>query len=170
MIGIIPVKEPVRLPHKHLLELNGLSLLEIVYSRLSSVMSTVIYSKIDIPLPYTKDISDNIVELVLHLSSIYDSFFMVGGDMPLFTVADIKTMIQYFNGITLVPVHADHNIEPLFCIYSGTLHSGKSLKEVIYESRHDEISSNLFSEFAFFNINTPEDYEKAKSIYSTIVK
>jgi len=168
MIGIIPVKEPVRLKHKHLLELGNKTILEIVYEKVSSIMDAVIYSKIDLPFKYVTDESENIVDLVKLLSRTHESFFLIGGDMPFFTVGDIKIMMNNFHGQTLVPVHEDHSIEPLFCIYSGVMKDGRNLTEMIRGSIHKEIPSSCFSRDAFFNVNTPEDYEKAKSMLSSM--
>ena len=170
MIGIIPVKKPARLNDKHFLKLGDYSILKIIYDKVSSVMDAVIYSKIELSLPYVPDESDNIIDLVLKLSKKYNEFFLIGGDMPFFTTDDLKLMIKNFSGNIVVPVHSDHSFEPLFCIYSGNLKSGKSLKEVILKADYFGLSDNLFSKYAFFNVNTEDDYQRAISIYASLNK
>ncbi len=170
MIGIIPVKKPARLENKHLLKLGNYSILKIIYDEVSSVMETVIYSKIDLSLPYVPDRSDNIIDLVLNLSAKYHEFFLIGGDMPFFTIDDLQLMMGKFSGKILVPIHSDHSFEPLFCIYSGDLKKGKSLREVILQADYIGLRDSLFSKYAFFNVNTEEDYQRAISIYDSLNK
>ena len=164
MIGIVPVKLSERLPGKHLLKLGGTTVLESIIGRIGAVMEVVVYSKISVPVPYLQDSSSNIMELVSDLSEKYGAFMLVGGDMPFFTVSDVKKMLDNFHGRAVVPRHHDGRIEPLFAIYSGKLKPEDSLTGMIARMNPVYIDASKFSQYAFFNINTEADYREALEI------
>lgn len=155
-----------RLPGKHLLKIGSKTLIETVTERLSSLCNVEVYSRIDLPVPHVKDSSENIMQLLSSLSKLYGKFILVGGDMPLFEVEDILTLISNFKGVTTVPRHLNGQLEPLFAIYSGTLEPGRNLESMILSAGARFIDAGLFSPLAFFNINTMDDYKKALRIIS----
>ena len=168
VIGIVPVKLSERLPGKHLLKIGEITILESVIRRIRTVMDVEVYSKISIPVPYLQDNSSNIMELVSELSGKYDAFFLAGGDMPFFTVSDVKTMLDRFHGRAIVPRHQDGQIEPLFAIYSGSLKPENNLVAMIARMNPVYIETSEFSRYAFFNINTESDYRNALEIARNI--
>ena len=170
MIAIVPVKLSERLPGKHLLKIGGTTMLESITQTIGAVMDVVVYSKISVPVPYLQDSSSNIMELVSELSEKYGSFMLVGGDMPFFTVSDLKKMLDSFQGRAIVPRHHDGQIEPLFAIYSGKLKPEHSLMGMIARMNPVYIDTSEFSPYAFFNINTEKDYHEALEIMKNIVE
>ncbi len=165
MFAIIPVKLSQRLPLKHLLKLGNSSIIELVYSKVSEVFETMVYSKIDLPVPYAKDNSDNIMELVYNLRREYGDFALIGGDMAFFTRADLELLKCSFSGHPVTPRGEDGNIEPMFSIYSGANPvMTRNLREALLTPETVFIDRAKFSRNAFFNINTMEDYELAKAM------
>ncbi|MEM0156775.1 MAG: NTP transferase domain-containing protein [Thermoplasmataceae archaeon] len=164
MLGIIPVKMSERLPGKHLLKIGGTTLLESVVNRVSAVMEVQVYSRVSIPIPYVPDSSSNIMELVSELTVKYGAFMLVGGDMPFFTLGDLKKLLDNYSGRAAVPRHPDGRIEPMFAIYSGKLKPQKNLIAMIHAMKPVYIDAAEFSRYAFFNINTEEDYRNATGI------
>ncbi len=164
--AIIPVKMSRRLPGKHLLKIGSKTLIETVIDKVSPVCKVEVYSRIDLPVPYVRDNSENIMQLLSTLSRLYDTFIMVGGDMPFFTVDDIRLLISSFKGTTTVPRHSNGRLEPLFAIYSGILDPGRNLESMILSSGASFIDAGSFSKLAFFNINTMDDYRKAIGLLS----
>lgn len=170
VIAIVPVKLSQRLPGKHMLKIGGITLLESVVKRISMVMEVEVYSKIDISFPHLPDSSSNIMELVSGLSERYGTFMLVGGDMPFFTVSDVRKMLDGFRSRAVVPRHPDGRIEPLFSIYSGKVRPENSLMAMIARMNPVYIESSEFSRYAFFNINTEVDYEEALEIMKKMVE
>lgn len=164
MIAIIPVKLSERLPKKHLLPFNGKTIIEIVYEKVSEVFDTIVYSKIELPVPYIRDTSENIMELVYRLKQEYGSFALIGGDMVFFTKEDLEMLKSNYSGHAVVPRGANGEIEPMFSIYSGKGPLTKNLREALISEETDYIEKERFSKNAFFNVNTEEDYLKAQKI------
>lgn len=164
MLAIIPVKLSQRLPLKHLLPLGDSSIIERVYGKVSEVFETIIYSKIGLPVPYKRDDSENIMDLVYKLRMEYGTFALVGGDMVFFTREDLQLLLTSYNGGPVTPRGDDGNIEPMFSIYSGTPSRTVNLREALITPQTVFVQKNRFSSNAFFNINTREDYELAKSM------
>lgn len=168
MIAIIPVKLSERLPGKHLMEIGGKAIIEHVYEKVSRVFETYIYSKVDLPLPYIRDNSENIMELVFSLRKKYGSFALIGGDMLFFTEHDLAVLKSAFNGYPVVPGNGEHDCEPMFSIYAGDPVPTRNLREALAGKNTVYIPREIFSKYAFFNINTREDYEKASNLYSAL--
>lgn len=166
MKAIIPVKLSERLPYKHLLKLGNKSIIETVYEKVSRVFDTTVYSRIDLPVPYIQDESENIMQLVFNLQKSVGTFALIGGDMPFFTSEDLELLRKSFVGHSVVPADEKGNPEPMFSIYSGKPALAPNLRQALIDENTTFISTALFSEFAFFNINTEEDYEQARKIWS----
>jgi len=164
MKAYIPVKTSERLPGKHLMKICGRPMLDIVREKLSQIGEVVILSKLNIPFPYEYDHSENIMELVYGLSMTNDSFMIVAGDMPFFTPKDLNIILSAFSGKSIVPVHNNGRMEPLFAIYSGRLEMGTNLRDMLRRSGFVGIDAGLFSKNAFFNVNTQSDLSKANEI------
>ena len=165
MIAVIPVKLSVRLPGKHFLKFGNETMIERIYRKVSSVTETVIYSKIDLPVPYVVDDSHDIMHLVNALKAKYNEFALIGGDMPFFTVDDLRKLLSGYNGTPVTPVDSDGNIEPLFSIYRGGTVKAKNLREALVTSDTKFIPKEQFSSMAFFNVNTVEEYVSALRIH-----
>ncbi|MGC8515447.1 MAG: molybdenum cofactor guanylyltransferase [Thermoplasmata archaeon] len=164
MIAYIPVKASERLPGKHMMKICGRSMLDIVREKLGKIGEVVILSKIDLPFPYEQDNSKNIMQLVHDLSLQNDSFMLVAGDMPFFTLEDMSILLSHFSGKSVMPVHKDGKMEPLFAIYSGRLETGSNLRVMLRKSGFAGVDAGLFSKNAFFNVNTQSDLSKANEI------
>ena len=164
MIAYIPVKASERLPGKHLMKICGRPMLDIVREKLSEIGEVVILSKIDLPFPHERDNSENIMHLVHGLSLKNDSFMLIAGDMPFFTLRDLNVLLSHFSGESIMPVHKDGKMEPLFAIYSGPLEIGSNLRVMLRKSGFMAIDAGLFSKNAFFNVNTRTDLSKANEI------
>lgn len=165
VIAVIPVKLSERLPGKHLMELGGKTILEIVYEKVSMVFDAVIYSRMDVPLKFIPDRSSDILDLVYNLRVEYGTFAMVGGDMPFFTPDDLRTLLSAFRGKPVTPIDSEGNIEPMFSIYAGHPSRTRNLREALKTSGTTYVGRERFSENAFFNINTMEDYNRAMELY-----
>ncbi len=170
MIAIIPVKLSQRLPLKHLLQFNGRTIIEGVYDKVSEVFETLVYSKIELPVPYVRDDSENIMELVYRLRKKYGSFALIGGDMVFISKNDLHILKESFSGTSVVPIHKDGRIEPMFSIYAGQGNITRNLRDALISRETVFIQSERFSKYAFYNVNTEEDYEKAKEILKRITK
>ncbi len=168
MQAIIPVKMSERLPGKHLLKIGSTTMLESVVKRVSTVMDVQVYSKIRIPFPYVPDNSSNIMELVSGLTEKYGAFMLVGGDMPFFTSLDLEKMLENYKGKAVVPRHPDGRIEPMFTIYAGRLQPQRNLIAMIEAMKPVYIDASEFSKYAFFNVNTQEDYRNAIEIMNAM--
>lgn len=160
--AIIPVKLSERLPYKHLLRLGEKTIIEIVYEKVSKVFDTLVYSRIDVPVPFVKDESRNIMELVYNLQKSYGTFALIGGDMPFFNGKDLELLRDSFEGHSVVPVDEYGNPEPMFSIYSSRPLLSKDLRSTLFDSNTKLIPSDKFSKMAFFNINTQADYDLAQ--------
>ena len=170
MIAVIPVKLSERLPGKHLLKIGGKTVIEHVYEKVSRVFETHIYSKMDIPLPFIKDESVNIMELVYGLRRKYGTFAFIGGDMMFFTEDDLITLKNMYRGNPVVPSDGEGDYEPLFSIYTGDPVPAKNLRDALITENTTYIPRSSFSRNAFFNINTEADYKYALDLYETLRK
>lgn len=164
MLAVIPVKLSERLPGKHLLELGGKTILQRIYDKVSQVFETMIYSRVDIPMKHVADQSRNIMELVYNLRKEYGTFALIGGDMPFFTDQDLRVIRDSYRGTPVTPVDETGNIEPMFSIYSGRPEMTSNLREALKFPETVYIDRSRFSRYAFFNINTMDDYETAKKL------
>ncbi len=164
MIAVIPVKLSQRLPRKHLLPFNGKTIIEEVYQKVSEVFETFVYSKIDLPVPFVRDDSENIMELVYRLRKRYGTFALIGGDMVFFTAEDLKLLESSFSGHPVVPRGKDGSVEPMFSIYTGKGEMTENLRGALISSETVYIDKHKFSKYCFFNVNTAEDYEEAQKI------
>ena len=170
MIAIIPVKLSERLPGKHLMKIGGKAIIEHVYDKVSRVFETYIYSKVELPLPFIRDDSPNIMGLIYKLRKIYGSFALIGGDMLFFTVEDLNTLKAAYNGNPVVPSDGEGDYEPMFSIYAGAPEPTKNLREALVSENTVYIPRKSFSEYAFFNINTKGDFDQAEKIYGLLKK
>lgn len=164
MKAIIPVKLSQRLPGKHLLPFGDSTVIEEVYRKTSGVFETLVYSKIELPVPYIKDDSENIMELVYRLRQEYQNFALIGGDMVFFTLDDLNLLKSSFSGSPVVPRGDDGSVEPMFSIYAGSGALTRNLREALLSPDTVFVQKERFSKNAFFNINTWGDYQVAKSM------
>lgn len=164
MLAIIPVKMSERLPGKHLLPFNGKTIIEEVYSKVSKVFETLVYSKVDIPIPHVSDQSENIMDLVYTLKNEYGPFALIGGDMIFFTIEDLGQLKNSFTGSPVVPRGMNGEIEPLFSIYAGSGSKTRNLRDALNFKDTVYIDKAKFSKYCFFNVNTSEDYKQALEI------
>lgn len=168
MIAIIPVKLSERLPGKHLLKIGDKTIIEQVYHKVSSVFDTHVYSKVPLPVPYVKDNSENIMDLVYSLRLKYGTFALIGGDMAFFTEADLKVLLDGYKSGPVVPSDGKGDYEPMFSIYAGTPSRTSNLRGALITENTVFLPRSLFSRHAFFNINTRKDYEEALKIFEKL--
>ena len=112
--------------------------------------------------------------------------FIISCDMPFITSELVEYLIGYKSSASVKIPKADGRIQPLCGIYSAKILSevellliesedkSKGLKGSVYEliSRIqpeiiDVTGTNFYHPDLFFNVNTPEDYNYAKSILET---
>lgn len=168
---------------KHLINICGHTIFERQISILSKFFTNIFAVSNDNVFDGIKnfrDIYQNIGPLGgLHvaLSKCYgDYIFAVSADMPFLSDELIRLMLEiyqknYFD--VLVPKHT--RFEPLFAIYSKKLlplvennirNHKYSLLDLILSSNYKilEIPPEIDANFAFFNINTPNDLKEAQII------
>lgn len=164
-IVVIPVKMSERLPFKHFLTLGGISLLEIAISKAKKFGNPVVLSRIPLPVPFTLDRSSNILDLMNSLCKEGQSFMLMAPDMPFITDSDIALLLEESGGDTLIPITPDGVMEALFAFYSGRINFEGNLFSALKDAHVRTISTKKFSDLAFFNINTPEDYSEAVRLH-----
>ena len=162
---VIPVKMSERLPFKHFLTLGGVSLLELAIRKAEKVGDPLVLSSMPLPVQYVHDSSRNIVELMNILCEDGQPFILLAPDMPFITESDMELLIRESDGHTLVPISPDGTMEPLFAFYSGKLHFEGNLHSGLISAHVSTINTERFSELAFFNVNTPEDYWEAVLLF-----
>ncbi|WP_162509599.1 hypothetical protein [Thermogymnomonas acidicola] len=167
MIAVIPVKWSSRLPGKHMLPLRGRPIVEIVYRKVSDLMDCVVLSKYEVSVPYEKDRSENILDLVSRLMEEYSDGFMLigGGDMPFFLREDIATILRAGQAQGASPT-TPVGPEPMFTLYRPCALKVRRLSDYIVGCRYRQVSASSLSPLALFNVNTPEDYLRARAISS----
>ncbi|MCL5665917.1 MAG: hypothetical protein M1315_03670 [Candidatus Thermoplasmatota archaeon] len=169
MRAFIPVKRSERLPGKHFLKLGDRRIIDIVFHKVNSVTDARIVSTFPVDLPSILDNSKNIMQLLHSLSRNYDEFMLIAGDMPFFTVDDLMLLLDSYRGRTVIPKHKNGKIEPLFAIYSGTIEMGTSLTSMVNKNTQ-WIDASKFSDYAFLNINTMNDYQNALLMMKKYIK
>ena len=162
---VIPVKMSERLPFKHFLTLGGVSLLETAISKAKKFGNPAVLSRIPLPVPFTMDRSSNILDLMNSLCKEGQSFMLMAPDMPFITDSDIALLLEESGGDTLIPITPDGIMEPLFAFYSGRMHFEGNLFSALKDAHARTICTKKFSDLAFFNINTPEDYSEAVRLH-----
>ncbi len=162
---IIPVKMSERLPFKHFLTLGGETLLNIAIGKASKFGEPQVLSRIPVPVPFIKDESRNIVELMNTLTGEGRPFLILAPDMPFITESDISLLLKESSGETLVPVSREGIMEPLFAYYAGRMHFEGNLFSALKNSGIRTIEKERFSDLAFYNVNTPEDYSEAVRLF-----
>jgi molybdopterin-guanine dinucleotide biosynthesis protein A len=168
--------------NKALLKLGSKTVLEILYENLTSVFEDVIVISRDSEA-INKLIPDamvypDIVESVGPLAGIYtgltrvkhDRVFFCACDMPFIQKSLINELINGCDNYDIVCFKNDGRIEPLCAVYTKKcmpvieqiLRSPVKPSVIALLSRVDTRFIDLPQSESFFNINTPEDYEKAK--------
>lgn len=174
------------------LELGGKSLIEHVIAALAPVVSEVKiiandenYSQLGLPVlaDDTRDIGPaEAIRTALANSSTRD-VLLVGCDMPFVTPDLFEVLLGEFQGWqAAILIGPDGRAEPVCAAYSrdaletftslidagerklSTFYSRLRTKLIPYQS----LQKIPGAEYFFFNVNSPEDYEKAKVIFETI--
>ena len=172
--------------NKALLRLGSKSIIEIIVDKLADIFEEIIittkskalYSFLKVKIVEDISIDHNsllgIYTGLLNSSNFYN--FVIACDMPFLNPALIRYMIEQRIGYEVIIPKVDEHLEPLHAIYSKEclkpieeLLSNGDLKIINFfpqvRARYinrDEIRS-FDPEFkSFFNLNTNEEYEKAK--------
>jgi molybdopterin-guanine dinucleotide biosynthesis protein A len=176
------------------LKLGGRSLIEIAQSDLSAITDDIRVvgekSADDVAdgLEWIADIrsgeKSSLLGLTTALANCKKAWaFVLACDMPFVTGALVERIAPFRDDIVdaVVPVQADGRLQPLCAMYRRDaclekamemLKAGKrslhSLIDYLNAKRieFDEIADLDGSELFFTNINTPEDFERAKNLYA----
>jgi molybdopterin-guanine dinucleotide biosynthesis protein A len=174
--------------NKAFLRLEDSNLIDLVFNRVNSLFAEtiVVSDRLEelayLPAKLTKDLYTGVEKSALRgihaglTVSSYPASFVIGCDMPFFSLSLINYMsrfaIQYD---VVVPRHGEH-FQPLFAFYNKTtldlilerLKENKLKISDLYRSlRIKDIGEDTIKEFdphffSFNNINTRDDYYKLK--------
>lgn len=169
---------------KALLKIKGKTIIERLLVKLSSVFDDLIIITNNpelciYPIRAVKDIFPNKGSIGgLYTGLMYSKTeynFVVASDMPFLNVRLIKYIKNICNGFDVVVPKVKSRYEPLHAIYSkncagviGNQLGENNLKitDLFQSVRVKEIGEDVIKKIdpeflSFFNINTPEDYQKA---------
>lgn len=177
--------------NKAFLRLEGSSLIELVFNRVSSLFVEVIIvsDRLEdlayLPAKLTRDLFTEVEKNALRgihaglTVSSYPASFVIGCDMPFFSLSLINYMSRYATKYdVVVPRHGEY-FQPLFAFYNkailgliverlkenklkiSDLYRSLCIKE-ISEETIKKFDPHLFS---FNNINTKDDYYNLKNDY-----
>lgn len=174
--------------NKAFLRLEDSNLIDLVFNRVNSLFAEtiVVSDRLEelayLPAKFTRDLFTGVEKSALRgihaglTVSSYPASFVIGCDMPFFSLSLINYMsrfaIQYD---VVVPRHGEH-FQPLFAFYNKTtldlilerLKENKLKISDLYRSlRIKDIGEDTIKEFdphffSFNNINTRDDYYKLK--------
>jgi molybdopterin-guanine dinucleotide biosynthesis protein A len=174
--------------NKAFLRLEDSNLIDLVFNRVNSLFAEtiVVSDRLEelayLPAKFTRDLFTGVEKSALRgihaglTVSSYPASFVIGCDMPFFSLSLINYMsrfaVQYD---VVVPRHGEH-FQPLFAFYNKTtldlilerLKENKLKISDLYRSlRIKDIGEDTIKEFdphffSFNNINTRDDYYKLK--------
>jgi molybdopterin-guanine dinucleotide biosynthesis protein A len=167
-----------RLPGKFLLPMGGMPILgrarDAVLSAGLDVVAVCV-SPVDLPgltiLPDRYD-AGPLGGLETVLEHTREPFFLFGGDMPFLDPGAIRTMVEAFDGRTLVPLNSEGRREVLHAVYSKVdpgrvsrlLEKGAGLTELVAElsseGRVRFLAGGALPESSFLDVDTAEDYAR----------
>lgn len=171
---------------KYTLKINGISILEIQCQILQNIFDEIILCGEEINNPLNVKAIPDYYKNIGPISGIFsaiknnknsDAIFIFSADMPFLNKDLIYKMITDFEKekdlYALVPQHSKNMIEPLHSIYSSKLlnkletqinNKNYSIRNIFINEnvKYFYVNLDLEPEKTFFNINTFEDYNKAK--------
>ncbi|MBN1410862.1 MAG: molybdenum cofactor guanylyltransferase [Spirochaetales bacterium] len=182
---------------KHLLKLNGKTILDITLGKMKTIFPEVILVTSHDGLPEYKTVSETgtiVVEDILPgknaLGGIYtglwnarfDSCFVTACDMPFLNIDLIRHIINIHGEYDITIPVLNGKFEPLHAVYSkncldtirrqiedGNLKIFHYLRKMkINEIGEDRLRRYDPDLLSFFNVNTKADFEKAGDLYSSI--
>lgn len=181
VIALIPVGDSKRLRGKHFLKLGSRRIIDIIVEKLfwSKLFDEIIvYSIHDIKIKNATTVIDYEREgalnvLIRTLKEFNSNIFLIGGDLPFFSIESIKKMMIYPDQLSVIPKWSNGYMEPMHALYSISAKEyprKRSFHEFIEQIPKIFLRAEGFPEYEFFNMNTLEDYILAKEIYrSTII-
>lgn len=177
MRAVIFVKESIRLPGKHLLQICGEPMLERIYRILNETRffeDVIVYSKypkLEVKgLKIERDRSEGVlIDSIISAIENFGEFLAVGGDMPLIDTEVVSRLLDKYDGRPVAAMDFNGVLEPLFAIYNNTIYD----KILEYSRNNRQIFPFLMQEFGLvtmseeqsarlFNVNTERDFEEAK--------
>lgn len=179
--------------NKSLLEIDGKPLIQRLTDLLDSIFQKVLISSNE-PELYDflgKKIVKDIYPGRGPLSGIYSALnytsseknFIIGCDLPFISIELVKYLTSYQSDAQILLLRADERVQPLCGIYSKSIM--QEVENLLVESANSELklkgsiielmsrvqteiidvtNSNFYHPDLFFNVNTPEDFNYAKSI------
>jgi len=162
-----------RLPGKHTMKvISGKRLIDLVVDNLQNMgLDVVVYSKIplDLDVPVLHDESSWILESVVSLLKMDDSFLLFGGDMPLVRMEAVKLLLKNYGHTSVVPRWSNGYLEPLHAYYARSaikcLEGARSLTLGLQNCPYvNFVPAEKMPEETFFNVNTRNDMELLKRI------
>jgi molybdopterin-guanine dinucleotide biosynthesis protein A len=179
--------------NKSLLEIDGKPLIQRLTELLDSIFPEVLISSNE-PELYDflgKKIVKDIYPGRGPLSGIHSALsttvseknFIIGCDLPFISIELINYLTSYQSDVQILLLRADERVQPLCGIYSKSIL--QEVEKLLVESANPELKlkgsifelmsrvqteiidvtkSNFYHPDLFFNVNTPEDFNYAKSI------
>jgi molybdopterin-guanine dinucleotide biosynthesis protein A len=179
--AVIFVKESVRLPGKHMLEICGEPMLARIYRVLKETgyfEEVVVYSKyrrLELKgLRIERDRTEGVlIDSIISAIENFGEFIAVGGDMPLIDKEVVSKLLDKYDGRPVAAVDCNGILEPLFAIYNNRIYD--NILE--YSRNNRQIFPFLMKEFSLitmseeqsaklFNVNTEKDFEEAREVIS----
>lgn len=179
---------------KHLLEIGGLSLLEIVVARVSVVSDDVIVVASPADSASTQINGAQVVSDVVPgrgpLSGLhaglrvarFDRALLVACDMPFLSAALLHHLVETATDADAVVPQIAGDLEPLLAVYSQAclptieklLHrESASMRDLFEDVRVHLVPEEEVRQFdpeglSWFNINTPDDADRARAIWDEL--
>jgi len=176
---------------KHLLQFGGQTLLQIIVDRLSQVSDDIIIvtsprDEAELGVSGARVIADGIPGRGplsgLHAglqAATSDRALLVAVDMPFLSVPLLRHLSQLEPNADAVVPEVAGNVEPLLAVYARTClpavedlltRDGASMRDLLqrmdtYLVPEAEIRSFDPSGLSWFNLNTPEDVDRARAIW-----
>ncbi len=171
--------------NKALIVMNGKRIIEIIYSKIKSLLNEVIIIS-DNPEDYffmkikvCKDIYTGMGPLAgIHsglINSNTERNLVISCDLPLISAEAAASIISFNSPKPVVLYRQNMHTQYLFGIYSkkcipaieNSLHAGSCRIRDFIMKTEAEIVETSFPEEIFFNLNTPEDLRVLKSMETT---
>lgn len=126
---------------------------------------------------YEREMTSSFLIGLTAVSRLSDATFLVLGDQPLITTNLIRTMIEVYRktfSLIISPIYKRKKGHPVLfdhTLYSEILSLGNHgiIRTIIHRYR-DRMLTVPADEFAILDIDTQEDYERAKKLASNLLK
>jgi|GEM_PF-935748 len=129
LYSIIFMKESLRLPGKHLMEICGKPMVSRIYETLRSTglfEDVIVFSKYrEISLKKVNVVRDYssgvLIDSIISAIDIYGEFLAVGGDMPCIRNDLVTRFVKEYHDVPIAALDVTGFPQPLFAIYNRTI-------------------------------------------------